>query len=157
MFIRILPLLGLLIILSGLAHACPCSHDEKDPVKVTLVVILASEQGNTIDPRLKAIAEEVRKLNPNLKNFTLKLMEHKSLKPGEKISWPLVENRKLDMAIKHGADKDNRISLCVTIPNMGEIEYQTVCGKFLPIVTRCKTKSGERLIVALKVQPCRGD
>jgi len=154
--IRLLSLIGVLALLSGMAHACPC-HDEKDPIKVTLVVILASEEGNTIDPRLKAIAQEVQKLNPNLKSFTLKHMENKSIKPGEKVALPLVENRKIDMVIKHGADKDNRVSLCVNIPNMGELEYQTVCGKFLPIVTRCKTKAGDRLILAIRVQPCRGD
>ena len=149
-------LVGLLASLTAMAHACPC-HDEKDPVKVTLVVILASEEGNTIDPKLKAIAQEVQKLNPNLKSFTLKHMESKSIKPGEKVSLPLVEGRKLDMVIKHGADKDNRVSLCLFIPSMGELEYQTVCGKFLTIVTRCKTKAGERLILAVRVQPCRGD
>jgi hypothetical protein len=155
--IRLLPFLGFLIALTGMAHACPCCHDEKDPIKVTLVVILASEEGNTIDPQLKAIAAEVRKMNPNLKSFTLKSMQSKSLKPGEKVSLPLVENKKLDMLVKHGADKDNRVSLSIFIPNMSEIEYQTVCGKFLPIVTRCKTKEGERLILAIRVQPCRGE
>jgi hypothetical protein len=149
-------LLGVLTSLTAMAQACPC-HDEKDPIKVTLVVILASEEGNTIDPKLKAIAQEVQKLNPNLKSFTLKHMESKSIKPGEKVSLPLVEGRKLDMVIKHGADKDNRVSLCLFVPNMGELEYQTVCGKFLPIVTRCKTKAGERLILAIRVQPCRED
>jgi hypothetical protein len=155
-FMRLLSLVGILATLSGMAHACPC-YGEKDPIKVTLVVILASDEGNTIDPRLKAIAKEVQKLNPNLKSFKLKQMESKSIKPGEKVSMPLVESRKLDMVIKHGADKDNRVRLCVFIPNMGELEYQTVCGKFLPIVTRCKTKAGERLILAIRVQPCRGD
>ena len=128
-----------------------------DPVKVTLVVILASEEGNTIDPQLKAIAAEVQKTDPKLKSFTLKTMQSKSLKPGEKVSLPLVEGKKLDMQVKHGANKDNRISLSIFAPSMGEIEYQTVCGKFLPIVTRCKTKEGERVILAICVQPCRGE
>ena len=156
MLVRVLPLVGFLSVLTGMVSACPC-HDEKDPVKVTLVVILASEDGNTVDPRLKAIAEEVQKLNPTLKSFTLKSMQSKSLKAGEKVSMPLVENKKLDMQIKHGADKDNRVSLSIFVPNMGEIEYQSVCGKFLPIVTRCKTKEGERLILAIRLQPCRGE
>jgi hypothetical protein len=155
-FIRCLSLLALFAGLS-IASAGPCCHDEKDPVKVTLVVILASEEGNTIDPRLKAIAQEVQKLNPNLKSFALKQMESRSLKPNEKVAWELQEKRKVDMMIKHGADKDNRISLCVVIPNMGEVEYQSVCGKFLPIVTRCKTKAGERIILAIRVEPCRGN
>ena len=152
---RVRPL-AFVALFAGLAQACPC-HDENDPVKVTLVVILASEEGNTIDPRLKDIAAEVRKLNPNLKSFTLKHMENKSLKPGEKVSLKGVENKTVDLVIKHGADKDNRVSLAVVAPSMGEIEYQTVCGKFLPIVTRFQTKNRERLILAIRVQPCRGD
>lgn len=140
----------------GTLNACPC-HGEKDPIKITLVVILASEDGATIDPRLKAIAEEVRKLHPNLKSFKLNHMENKSIKPGEKVSLPAVEKKMVDLVIKHGADKENRVGLSVTAPAMGEIEYQTVCGKFLPIVTRYQTKSKERLILAIRVQPCRGD
>ena len=151
-----LPLIGVCAALVSMAYACP-GHDEKNPVKVTLVVILASEEGSTIDPQLKAIAAEVQKMNPSLKSFTLKSMQSKSLKAGDKVSLPLVEGKKLDMLVKHGADKDNRVSLSLFPPNMGEIEYQTVCGKFLPIVTRCKTKEGERLILAIRVQPCRGE
>jgi hypothetical protein len=154
--IRLLAFLAASMSLVCFAQACDC-HDEKDPVKVTLVVILASEEGDTIDPKLKAIAEEVQKKEPQLKNFTLKSMQSKSYKPGEKFSMPLVEDKKVEMLIKHGADKDNRISLSLFAPSMGEIEYKTVCGKFLPIVTPCKTKSKERIILAVRVQPCRGE
>lgn len=153
---RLFSLLAVLFALAGILEACPCLG-EKDPVKVTLVVILASENGNTIDPRLKEIALEVQKLHPHLKNFTLKHMESKSLKYAEKVSLPAVENKKVDMIIKHGADKDNRVGIAVTAPSLGQIEYRSVCGKFLPIVTRYQTKSKELLILAIRVQPCRGD
>lgn len=154
--IRASLLFGVLLFLVGSmpTFACP---DEKVAIKVTLVVILASEEGNFVDPRLKAIAEEIQKLNPNLKSFKLKNMQSKSLKPGEKVMWPLVENRQAEMVVKHGADRENRVRLAITAPSMGQIEYQTVCGKFLPIVTRCQTKDKERLILAIRVQPCRGN
>ena len=153
---RVIPLLCVLVSCWSFAAACPC-QGEKDPIKITLVVILASEEGDKIDPRLKAIAGEVQKLHPNLKSFKLEFMQDKSLKPGEKVSLPAVEKKMVDLVIKHGADTDNRVGLAVTAPSMGEIEYQTVCGKFLPIVTRYKTKSKECLILAIRVQPCRGD
>jgi hypothetical protein len=152
----LLSLLAVSVSLACFAQACDC-HDEKDPVKVTLVVILASEEGNIIDPRLKAIAEEVQKKEPQLKNFALKSMKSQSYKPGEKFSMPICEDKKVEMLIKHGADKENRISLSLFAPSMGEIEYKTVCGKFLPIVTPCKTKNNERIILAIRVQPCRGE
>jgi hypothetical protein len=155
--LRILPLLGFLTSITTLPHTSPCCLNEKDPVKVTLVVILASEEGKTIDPQLKAIADEVQKQNPNLKSFKLHTMQNKSLKVGEKVSLPIVETKKLEMLVKQGANKDNRVTLSIFPPDIGEIEYQTVCGKFLPIVTRCKTKEGQRIILAIRVQPCRGE
>ncbi len=156
MNLHVIPLSLPFILLAGWAYPCPCGG-EKDPVKVTLVVILATDEGNAVDPRLKAIAEEIRKLNPNLKSFSLKSMQSKSIKPGERVSLPTVDSKKVDLVIRHGADSDNRVGISVFPPNMGEIEYRASCGKFLPIVTRYETKSKERLILAIRVQPCRGE
>jgi hypothetical protein len=137
---------------------CQVKQDKSaDKVKITMVVILASEEGNFVDKRLKAIAEEIQKLNPQLKSFHLKSMTTKSLAPEEKASFPLVDDRSALLVVKHGADKENRVGVAVTAPNQGEIEYRTVCGKFLPIVTRYQTKARERLILAIRVQPCQGD
>lgn len=150
--------LGITIVLAGLAlttqgYACPKAPN----VKVTLVVILASEEGSTIDKRLKQVAEEIQKVNPNLKSFELKKMFERSVPPGEMVHFDLVEGKKATVVIKHGADDSNKVSLAVTPPEGGEIVYSTVCGKFLPIVTRCETKAGKRLILAVCVQPCKGD
>src|SRR4051812_47961785 len=70
-----------------------CQQKDPERVKVTMVVILATEEGNFVDKRLKPIAEEVRKLNPQLKSFHLKSMTNKSLAPEEKVSFPLVDDR----------------------------------------------------------------
>ena len=142
-----------LFVISPTRAACP----DDGKIKVTLVVILASEDGDKIDPRLKAIAEEVQKLNPNLKSFQLKTMTCKSLQTGEKGVFPLIDDKTAQVIVKQAADKGNKVSLAITPPDQGEIVYSTVCGKFLPIVTRCKTKAGERIIVAIRVQPCRGE
>lgn len=138
--------------------SCDCCQGKKvEKVKVTVVVILAAEEGDFVDKRLKAIAEEVQKLNPQLKSFHLKSMTDKSLTPEEKASFPLVEDRSAALIVKHGADSENRVGVAITAPNQGEIEYRTVCGKFLPIVTRYQTKGKERLILAIRVQPCQGE
>jgi hypothetical protein len=153
-------ILSLLIVSGGLASmapAEPCLPDEKDPVKVTLVVVLASEKGNTVDKRLRALAEEVQKLHPNLKSFTFKSQEIASLKPKETASLECVEKKKVEMTVKHGADAENRVSLTVKPPSMSPFDVQTACGKFLPIVTPYKTKNQETLILAIRVQPCRGE
>lgn len=137
-------------------HACQ-DKPLAPNVKVTLVVILASEEGNDIDKSLKWVAAEIQKKNPSLTSFKLKSMTSRSLPPNVKSVFDLVEKQSASIVIKHGANSDNRVSLAVTAPNQGEIEYQTVCGKFLPIVTRYQTKEKERLILAVRVQPCQGD
>ena len=149
-------LLQLAVLLAGSAGGA-CQGEKTEKVKVTLVVILASEEGNTIDPRLKAIAEEVQKENPKFKSFQLKTMTSKSLLPGAPESFPCIDDKAAQITVKHAADKNNKVSLAIVPPDQGEIIYRTVCGKFLPIVTRCKTKSNERLILAVRVQPCLGE
>ena len=57
--------------------------------------------------------------------------------------------------VRHAADNKNRVGLTVKPPLEGEIQYTTCCGKFLPIVTRYETKDKERLIIAIRVQPCK--
>lgn len=130
---------------------------QPEKVKVTVVVILASESDGPVDAQLKDIAGEIRRINPNLKSFKLASMIKKSLVPEEKATFALVENKSVQVIVKHGADKDNKVSLAITPPEQGEIVYRTVCGKFLPIVTRYQTKGRERLILAVQVQPCNAD
>lgn len=144
----------LLLIAAGPPALPPCSEGK---IKVTLVVILASEQAGEVDPRLKAIAAEVQKRNPNLKSFQLKTMTCKSLEPDQKATFPVVDDKSAEVVVKHGADAANKVELAVTAPDQGEIVYRSVCGKFLPIVTRYHTKSKERLILAVRVQPCNGE
>lgn len=142
----------------------PRCQDKKDDVKkpakvkVTLVVILASEEGNTIEKKLKEIAEEVRLKEPKLTSFRVKHMSMESLAPDQKHMFNLVEKKTATITIRHGADASNRVELAVVAPpDLGEIVYRSVCGKFLPIVTRYQTKNNERLILAISVQPCKGE
>ena len=120
-------------------------------MSVTVVVILASEEGTEIDPQLAGIAEEIRKQNPQLKSFRLKSMTKRSLPENERSEFDLVEDKKAEVMIRHALDSDNKISVSVTSPKQGEIAYRTVPGKFLPIVTRHLTKDRERIIFAVRV------
>ena len=129
--------------------ACP-----NEKVKVTLVVILATEEGDFVDKRLKDFAKEVQEKYPTYKSFKIKKMTSKSLAPAEKCVFKLVDDKTAQIVVKHGADKNNRVSLAVTAPDQGEIDYRTVCGKYLPIVTRYQTTGKERLMLAIQVQPC---
>src|SRR5262249_24325112 len=135
-------------------HAC----GPKTPnVKITVVVILATENAGPVDKRLAHIAAEIQKINPSLKSFELKTMTDKSVPPNENVTFNLADAKKALIVVKPGADDGNKVGLAVTAPDQGEIVYSTVCGKFLPIVTRYETKAGERLILAIRVQPCKGE
>ncbi len=158
MLYRLSTFVAVLTSCAGMALADCSWPDEKDPVKITLVVILASDKGDTIDKRLKGVAAEVQKLHPHLRSFTWHAQERREMKPNEKISMDCIDDTKVDMIVKHGADKDNKVTLWAKPPMMSPLEYQTVCGKFLPIVTPYKTKKkGETLILAIRVEPCRGN
>ncbi len=180
---------GFLVLLAGLLGT-PAAAQEAKKVKVTVVVILASERAHETDPRLKCIADEVRKHDPNLCGFTLVSMACKSLAVDEKAAFPLPEDTRAEVVVHCCGDKRKRVCLGVTPPLQGEIVYRTVCGKFLPIVTRYQTqeripprvvvqalgalatlrssgsllagallwdgRARDRLILAIRVQPCNG-
>ena len=121
------------------------------------MVILAREDGNTVDKRLTAIAEEVQLKRPNLKNFRIKSMASHSLAADEQTIFPVVDDKTVTITIRHCADKEKRVCLAVIPPDQGEVVYRCVCGKFLPIVTRYQTDRKELLILAIRAQPCTGE
>jgi hypothetical protein len=126
-----------------------------DRVKVTLVTILATTRNEPVDKRLVCIAREVQKKEPDFKGFKLVNMNCQSVAPGQPWKVKLVDNQEAVVVIHHGADQHNRVELKVGAPLQGEIVYGTVCGKFLPIITRYTTKDRQdRLIIAVMVRPC---
>jgi len=147
---------GLLLVLASLACVQQAGQPETKNVKVTVVAILASTTSKEVDPRLKCIAEEFRKKHPEYTGFSVPVMDRKSLPVGQKTTFELVEKQVAQVTIVHAADAKNWVGLKVKPPRLGEIEYAAVCGKFLPIFTPYETRDHERLIVAVRVQPCHG-
>jgi hypothetical protein len=125
-------------------------------VKVTVVAILATEDNTKVDPRLSCIAKLVQtKLDSKLTGFRLASMSYKTVKVGASERFDLVGDQSVTVTVERGADKDNRIQVKVTPPLMGDVTYDTVCGKYLPVITRYRTeKSNELLLFAIRVQPC---
>jgi hypothetical protein len=148
--------LGLL----GLLCAVPIVFGDDPPpdrkVRVSVVVILASETDTTTDKKLECIAREMTKMHPKLKGFRMGNLACKSLKIGDANVFDLAEGKTTTITIQQAADKMDRIRLKVGPPKMGEITYSTPCGKFLPILTPYRTKANETLIIAIRVQPCNG-
>ena len=137
-----------------LALAGPAGAGER--VRVTVVTILASQRDREVEPRLRCIAREVRKLYPRLTGFRMSRMCCKSLPVGARDDFDLVAGQVASVTVQKGADKEDRVRLKVAPPLLGEITYDTACGKFLPIVTPFRTADGDRLLIAVRVQPCHG-
>ena len=125
-------------------------------VLVSVVAILATEQNKTINPRVACIAREVRKLHPKLTGFRLAKMSCKSIGVPGTDCFDLVADQHAAVTVLKATGKDGPVQLKVTPPTLGEITYTTCCGKFFPMVTRYQTKNREWLIVAVRVQHCKG-
>jgi hypothetical protein len=143
-----------LLALGAAPLAAASGGDEK--VTVTVVAVLASDQSDKIDPKLDLLAKEVQKVEPKLTGFRLAKSTCKPLAVGQSDDFALVADQTASVKVERGADPDDRVQLKVTPPQMGEITYETACGKFFPVITPYRTPAGEVLIIAVRVQPCRG-
>jgi hypothetical protein len=150
-------LLALLLVAVAPPKDVERSHAERGnekSVDVAVIAILATERNDNIDPKLACIAREVRKTRKELTGFQLARMTRKSLTIGVKSDFEVVGAQKVGVTVQHGADEKNRVQVKVAPPGMGEITYDTCCGKFLPIVTEFRTKDKELLIIAVCIRPC---
>lgn len=144
---------GALLVLL-LAAAAPPQDEKKKTVEVSVVAILATERDNKIDPKLDCIARQVRKTHKELTGFQLATMARKSLPIGTKSVFEVVGAQKVGVTVQQGADDSDRVEVKVSPPGMGEITYDTCCGKFLPIITPVSLKDKGLLIIAVSVR-CR--
>ncbi|HJZ57843.1 MAG TPA: hypothetical protein VKE74_22980 [Gemmataceae bacterium] len=139
-----------------LALLCPHRDccDDPGPVKVTVVVVLASTENTGVDPKLVELAREVQKRDPKLIGYTLVSSEGKSIKVGEGATFPLVDKQELKVKVERSKDENGRVSLTIRPPELGEVTYACTCDKFFPVVTPYRTKKGETLIIAVMAKPC---
>ena len=123
-----------------------------DDVRVTVVSVLATAKNNRVDKNCECIAKEAQKLDPTLTGFRLGRMTKKGVTVGQRESFPLVEEEAATVVVEQAGMK---MRLTVKAPTLGDISYTTCCGKFFPIMTRYQTKDGERLIIAVMVEPVK--
>ncbi len=138
------------VLTAYLLVACPTD----DPVRVTVVIVLASTEHTTIDPKLKELAKEVQKRDPKLTGFKLVATECKSIPVGGNATISLTDKQVLKLQVDKAKDEQGRISLTLKPPSMEAVTYACACDKFFPVVTPHRTKSGEQLIIAVMAKPC---
>jgi hypothetical protein len=141
-------------LVAALLATLPARSEEK--VRVAVITILASEKDDHVDGKLECIARQVRLKCDKLKGFRCDKMTCRSVAVGDQERFDLGHDQTATITIKRGADDCDRIELKVAPPQMGGITYTTACGKFFPIVTPVRTKNNDLLILAVRVQPCRG-
>jgi hypothetical protein len=147
--------LGAGFVVLTLLAAAPPKAEEKETVQVSVIAILATERDDKIDAKLECIAREVRKTHKKLTGFHLATMTcNKSLAVGAKETFEVVADQTVGVTVKRSVDEKDRVQVKVAPPQMGEITYDTCCGKFLPIVTPIRTANKDWLIIAVRVQPC---
>jgi len=145
-----LPLV-LLTALGLLGAGAPSARAEED-VRVSVVAILATRDGKKVDNEVEAIAKEVRKKYPALTGFRLARMTCLPITVGKEETFPLEDDQVAMVAVQNGVDKNDRVRLKVKPPQLNEITYSTICGKYFPIVTPYLTKAKqEQLILAIMV------
>src|SRR5262245_15307265 len=100
----------LLLLCAGIVIACE-EKKAKDTrkVRVSLVIILASESETKVDKKVKGIADEVRKIHPKLKGFKMKDLQCKSVPIGTANKFELIDGQSTTITIQKAADKMDRI------------------------------------------------
>lgn len=124
------------------------------PVRVTVVVVLATDANKDVDPKLAALAAQVQKRDKTLTGFRIVATEAKSIPVGESFTFELVDKQGLKVTVTRAKDADGRICLTIKPPGLENVTYGCACDKFFPVVTPHRTKAGEVLIVAVMAKPC---
>jgi len=131
---------------------CP----KTEPIQVVVLVILASDKSTEINERLRDIAAEIRKKDPQWTGFELHKTLSKSIVIGEVLQIELVGKAKAELTINEKTDDNGRMTITVKPPKLDDITYTCTCGKFFPIITNHYTAEKERVIIAIMAKPCKG-
>jgi len=142
-----------LIALAALWAAGAAARAE-EPVKVTVVAVLASDKHTRIDPKLQDLAREVQKKDPTLTGFKVGRVTSLPLKVGQKETFGLTDDASVEVTVLQPEGKEQKPRLAIKTPQVGEVVYETCCGKFFPIFTRYRTDKQEHVIMAVMVKPC---
>ena len=131
-----------------------CQPEPGQPVRITVVTVLATGTDSTIDPRLADLAKEVQKRDPALTGFRIHTTEAKSVSPGDSANFDLIDRQKMVVKVERPRDEQGRVGLKIRPPGLGEVTYTCTCDRFFPVVTAHRTREGETLIVAVMARPC---
>jgi hypothetical protein len=126
-----------------------------DPVRVSVVIILATDKNADVPKDLECLAREMKKKDPKWTGFRKEKVICESVAVGATEKVELIDGLSVEITVEQGPTKDQWARLKVSPPTLGDITYEAACGKFLPLITKHKTKNDELLIIAVRVQGCK--
>ena len=85
----------------------------EEPVRVTVVVVLATTQDIGVDKRLVDLAKEVQKRDSTLIGFKVVATEAKSIPVGDGHSFELLEKQVVKVRVERPKDENGRVSLAI--------------------------------------------
>jgi hypothetical protein len=122
---------------------------------LSVLAILATDQNKTIDERVSCIARRVQEKGAKFTGFQIHKMECRKIARDGTETFELIGGQTVCVRVRNGASEDERVQIVIEPPGMGEITYETCCGKFMPFITPYRTPDNQQLIVAVRVQPCK--
>ena len=118
--------------------------------QVTVFGVLATPKGKTIDPKLKPVEDQLKKLLPN-HGFKLIKIESKRLNTGEILACDLTSGFVASSQLVQATDPNGKVQVRVGLSYNGMLQYQSLvstppnqiffCDKQLP--------NGERLVIGI--------
>jgi hypothetical protein len=141
-------------VVAACGSRCECQPEPAQPIRITVVTVLATAANTTVDMRLKELAAEIQKRDPALTGFRFHASDAKSLAPGDSATFELVDRQKLQVKVERPRDENGRVALKIRPPGLGEVSYTCTCDRYFPVVTTHRTREGETLIVAVMARPC---
>ena len=143
-----------------IAYSCV----EADPpatekIDVQVLAILVSENHKEVHPKLVAFAKLVQVKEPNLTGFKLELTTADPLELGKTKSFPLVDQKAVEVTVNKDRNEKGRIMLTITPPGLNQITYECACNKFFSMATQHyvgKGKDRQQLFIAIMASPCGG-
>jgi hypothetical protein len=139
------------LIVGSAGDPCPAGDG---PVRVTVVVVLATAKNADVDPKLRDLAREVRKLDPTLTGLRIGGSARQSIPVGAGHTFDLVDGRGVRVRVERPKGPDGRVGLRIRLPDGSEMTYTCVCDRFVPLHTFVRTKDGDHVIVAVMAKPC---
>ncbi len=144
------------VLTAYLLIACP-SDDKptgEKPVSVTVVIILATDKHEKVDPKLKELAAEVQKREEKLTGYKLS-RNRVQVDSGGRHHHDQPDRQADDEG--DGEPCEGRAGPHHAVTGTAEHgcgELRLHVRQVLPIVTPHRTKTGEQLIIAVMAKPC---